>query len=133
MISKHWITEGGPLIYRGYFAANGEEDTFLITTQGDNAYGHSVYLESTLIGSWSGSPASAFHNQTFLLLRLQAGSPHIFTVVIDHMGLDMTFFVDSDQMKTPRGIMAYTLGGHSDQSAISWKVTGTSGVNIIRT
>ncbi|KAJ5368740.1 uncharacterized protein N7496_008500 [Penicillium cataractarum] len=117
----------GSLIYRGNFTANGGEELFSITTQGGNAYGHSVYLGSTFLGSWRGSSGAASHDQTFSIPRLKAGSHYIFTVVIDHMGLDMNFFVDSDEMKTPRGILNYNLTGHLEPSDISWKMTGNLG------
>ncbi|KAJ5011871.1 beta-galactosidase [Colletotrichum sp. SAR 10_99] len=54
------------------------------------------------------------------------GSDHTLTVVIDHMGMPMDFYVHSEAMKTPRGILNYSLAGHQ-QSGIKWKLTGNFG------
>ncbi|KAI8226687.1 putative beta-galactosidase E [Colletotrichum sp. SAR 10_96] len=64
--------------------------------------------------------------QAFQLQPLDAGSDHTLTVVIDHMGMPMDFYVHSEAMKTPRGILNYSLAGHQ-QSGIKWKLTGNFG------
>ncbi|RFU30989.1 hypothetical protein B7463_g5308, partial [Scytalidium lignicola] len=116
----------GVLIYRGHFIATGDESTFSITTQGGSAYGSSVWLNNTYIGSWPGIDAASSHSDTYTLPNLKAGSSYILTVVIDNNGLDEDFTVGSDQMKNPRGILNYTLSGRP-QSAIIWKLTGNLG------
>ncbi|KAF4413711.1 putative beta-galactosidase E [Colletotrichum fructicola] len=117
---------GGSLIYRGHFTASGAESLFNITTSGGQAYGHSVWLDSTFLGSFKGDPHVSNFTQAFQLQPLDAGSDHTLTVVIDHMGMPMNFYVHSEAMKTPRGILDYSLAGHQ-QSDIKWKLTGNFG------
>jgi beta-galactosidase len=50
----------------------------------------------------------------------------VITVVIDNMGLDEDWTVGEEEMKNPRGILNYSLSGHS-ASAITWKLTGNLG------
>ena len=45
----------GSLIYRGHFTATGGESTFQVTTQGGLAFGHSIWLNSTFLGSFRGA------------------------------------------------------------------------------
>lgn len=116
----------GSLIYRGRFTATGNESALSISTQGGSAFGHSVFLNGTLLGSWPGIDRDENYNQTVTLPNISAGSLYILTVVIDHMGLDENFSPGSDEMKNPRGILNYDLSGRP-QSAISWKITGNYG------
>lgn len=116
----------GSLIYRGRFTTSGNESSFSITTQGGSAFGHSVFLNGTVLGSWPGIDKDENYNQTLTLPNLSAGSTYILTVVIDHMGLDENFSPGSDEMKNPRGILNYDLSGRP-QSAITWKITGNFG------
>ncbi|KAL9619062.1 MAG: hypothetical protein Q9160_006317 [Pyrenula sp. 1 TL-2023] len=116
----------GSLIYRGRFTASGNESSFTITTQGGSAFGHSLFLNGTVLGSWPGIDRDENYNQTVTLPNLSAGSTYILTVVIDHMGLDENFNPGSDEMKNPRGILNYNLAGQP-QSALTWKLTGNFG------
>jgi beta-galactosidase len=117
----------GSLLYRGHFVANGTESSLYLLTEGGYAFGHSVWLNSTYLGSWPGDPAAMFYNQTLLFpMELQRGKPYVLTVLIDHMGLDENFPANVQIMKDPRGILDYDLKGR-DKSAISWKVTGNLG------
>lgn len=116
----------GTLIYRGHFVANGKEDTFHVHTQGGLAFGSSVWINETYVGSWPGISVDADYNATYTLPTLQAGKPHVITVVIDNMGLDENWIVGQELMKGPRGILNYALSGHS-ASAITWKLTGNLG------
>lgn len=116
----------GNLLYRGHFTATGKESTLYLETQGGTAYGASVWLNSTLLGSWPGIDKDSNYNQTLTLPNLKSGQPAVFTVLIDNMGLDEDFRVGSDKMKNPRGILKYALSGR-DQSAITWKLTGNLG------
>ena len=54
----------GSLLYRGSFIADGAESSIYLLTEGGYAYGHSVWLNSTYLGSWAGIDADMFHNQT---------------------------------------------------------------------
>lgn len=116
----------GTLIYRGHFVATGNETTFSVHTQGGSAFGSSVWLNQTYLGSWTGNAASSDNNSTYKLPKLTAGKPYVLTVVVDNMGLEEDWTVGSEQMKEPRGILDYQLSGRS-QSAISWKLTGNLG------
>ncbi|KAJ0419172.1 putative beta-galactosidase [Aspergillus carlsbadensis] len=116
----------GSLLYRGSFVAEGSESSIYLLTEGGFAYGHSVWLNSTYLGSWTGSPSEMFHNQTLSFPEtLQAGKPYVLTVLIDHMGLDLNFAVNIQTMKDPRGILDYDIG--RSKSAITWKMTGNLG------
>ncbi|OHW89603.1 glycosyl hydrolase family 35 protein [Colletotrichum incanum] len=114
------------LLYRGHFKANGEESTFNITTQGGNAYGASIWLNDEFIGSWVGNAIAPAHNSTFTLPKLTKDKDYVFTVVVDHMGLNGNWVVGEEQQKNPRGILNYNLAGH-EQSDIKWKITGNLG------
>jgi len=116
----------GVLIYRGYFVANGKESTFQIDTQGGSAYGSSVWLNSTYVGSWPGIDRSSSHNDTYTLPNLVSGKTYVITIVVDNNGLDENWIVGSDEMKDPRGILNYVLSGHA-QSDVTWKLTGNLG------
>jgi beta-galactosidase GanA len=116
----------GVLIYRGHFTANGQETTLNIETQGGSAFGSSVWLNSSYIGSWPGIDASSAWNSTYTVPNLVSGKSYVFTVVVDNNGLDENWVVGPDEMKDPRGILNYSLDGHA-QSDISWKLTGNLG------
>lgn len=116
----------GSLIYRGHFNSTGAESSLFIETQGGFAYGHSIWLDGTFIGSWVGIDADENYNATYSLPALTGGSSHVFTILIDHMGLTENYVVGDDTMKEPRGILGYQLASRS-QSAISWKMTGNLG------
>lgn len=116
----------GVLVYRGHFIASGSETTFQIATQGGSAFGSSVWLNSTYIGSWAGIDATGYKSSTYTLPNLSAGKPYTFTVVIDNNGLDENWVVGPDGMKSPRGILDYALSGHA-KSDITWKLTGNLG------
>ncbi|KAL5334625.1 putative beta-galactosidase A [Aspergillus crustosus] len=78
----------GYLLFRGHFTANGKEGNFSIQTQGGNAFGSSVWLSDTYLGSWSGDNAFNDNNATYTLPRLKKGRDYVFTVVVDNMGLE---------------------------------------------
>lgn len=119
---------GGSLIYRGHFIANGHEKNLYLQIQGGNAFGYSAWLDSVFLGSWVGDPNNEAYNQTLSFIQqLHPGETYTITIVIDHMGLDENFYVNTDAMKAPRGILDYTLSGHVDQSIVLWKLTGNFG------
>lgn len=116
----------GSLLYRRSFIADGSESFIYLLTEGGYAYGHSVWLNSTYLGSWAGIDADMFHNQTLSFPEeLEPGSTYVLTVLIDHMGLDLNFPTNVQTMKDPRGILDFNWG--RDKSAISWKITGNLG------
>ncbi|KAL8719117.1 MAG: hypothetical protein Q9225_003829 [Loekoesia sp. 1 TL-2023] len=116
----------GSLLFRGHFTTTGKEVNFSLRTQGGAAYGVSVFLNSSFLGSWPGNGTGFEYNQTLALPALNAGQPAVITVLLDNMGLDENGRVGTDQMKNPRGILNYTLAGR-EQSDIKWKITGNLG------
>lgn len=116
----------GTLLYRGHFVANGNESTLYLETSGGSAYGHSVWLNGTYLGSFAGFDAAEVGNSTLTLPNLNAGSTYVITVVIDTMGLDENWTVGSDETKDPRGILDFYLSGHS-KSDVTWVMTGNLG------
>ncbi|KAF4471176.1 beta-galactosidase [Fusarium albosuccineum] len=118
----------GSLLYRGHFTASGGESRLFISTQSGDGFGHSIWLNSTFIGSWAGQSGVASRNQTLRFpQKLKAGAPYVITVLIDHMGLHDNWLADAQEMKEPRGILDYELSGHPNQSDVSWKMTGNIG------
>jgi len=113
----------GNLLFRGHFAANGLESNINLNTQGGTAFGHSVWLNGTFIGSFAGDAGDSSTSQTYNLPRLTSGQPYVLTILLDNMGLDENGVIGTSQMKNPRGILNFNLGGHV-QSDISWKLTG---------
>lgn len=112
----------GSVLFRGHFVAQqGNESTFLLTTQGGEAYAASVWLNGTLLGSWVGDSTAEAYNSTFTLPTLTAGSAYVFTILVDNMGLDENG-VGGDEAKHPRGILDYTF-----DADITWKITGNLG------
>ncbi|KAJ5167175.1 beta-galactosidase A [Penicillium canariense] len=126
LFSSDYGFHTGALLYRGHFTANGKETTFSVQTQGGTAYGHSVWINETYVGSWAGISVGSKYNATYTLPTLQSGKTYVITVVVDNMGLDEDWTVGSELMKDPRGILQYSLPGQ-EASAISWKLTGNLG------
>jgi beta-galactosidase GanA len=125
LFSSDYGYHTGVLLYRGHFVATGNESSFYIHTQGGSAFGSSVWLNSTYIGSWAGIDKDEDHNATYTLPNLVAGKSYVFTVVIENNGLGENGFAGLDQMKDPRGILNYSLDGV--QTSITWKLTGNFG------
>ncbi|KAI5921866.1 beta-galactosidase precursor [Camillea tinctor] len=121
----------GVLLFRGHFTARGSEKTLEIQTQGGTAYGHSIWLNGTFLGSWAGDASSASHAASYALPRdlLEPGCPYVLTVVLDHMGLDENGVVGLDTGKAPRGILRYRLASSlfSPATPIAWKLAGNLG------
>lgn len=117
----------GSLIYRGHFKATGNESSLFLSVSGGNAFSHCVWLNSTYLGSWVGSPAESIHNQTFTFASAPTpNGNYVVTVLIDHMGLTQNTYIGVEGVKEPRGILDYALSGH-EQSDITWKMTGNFG------
>jgi hypothetical protein len=129
LIASDYGFHTGSLIYRGHFAAHGNESSLCLSTTGGLAFGQSVWINETYIGSWVGNSTARSYNQTLDIpsnLRLNAGGSYVLTVVIDHMGMETNWSPGLDFMKTPRGIIDYQLSGHA-QGDIAWKLTGNLG------
>lgn len=116
----------GVLIYRGHFVATGNETTLSTWTQGGAAYGTSAWLNSTYLGSFAGNGWTSADNSTYNLPNLVRGQSYVFTILVDNNGLDENWVVGYEDMKSPRGILDYSLSGRS-QSDITWKLTGNLG------
>lgn len=117
----------GSLIYRGHFIATGNESTLYVDLQGGYAFAYSIWLNSTFVASFPGAGKYEEYNSTYTLpASLTKGASYVFTIVIDHMGLDENYTPGQDQLKDPRGVLDYSLSGHS-QSDITWKLTGNLG------
>ena len=116
----------GSLIYRGHFTSTSSESSLYLATQGGSAFGNSVWLNSTFLGSFRGADVYSEWNQTFALSNLDVNCPYVITILIDNMGLSENGQAGSSEMKTPRGVLDYTLSGH-DKSDVSWKLTGNLG------
>lgn len=67
----------GTLLFRGWFMANGDETTFSVHTQGGTAYGASVWLDDTFLGSWPGNSVTSNYTQRLQLPRLTPGTRHV--------------------------------------------------------
>jgi len=116
----------GYLLFRGHFVATGDETTFAAQTQGGTAYGSSAWLNGTFLGSWAGNDATSNYLSTYTLPKLTKGQHYVITILVDNMGLDENWTVGYDEAKLPRGILNYTLSGHSS-SDVTWKLTGNLG------
>ena len=115
----------GALLYRGHFTASGAEKTIYLSTQGGSAFGSSAWLNSTFLGSWTGTDASPAANATYTLPNLTPGTPYVVTVLVDNMGLDENWVVGPDEMKHARGILDYDLV--DSNALVTWKLTGNLG------
>ncbi|KAG7135028.1 beta-galactosidase A like protein [Verticillium longisporum] len=116
----------GSVIYRGHFTATTAKSTLNITLQGGHAFGASIWLDDQHLGSWPGSASAPSGTLTMALPSLKPDTSHVFTVLIDLMGLNGNYVLGEDNLKTPRGILAYSLSGH-EPDAIKWKLTGNLG------
>lgn len=112
----------GSLLFRGHFVASGNESTITLSTEGGEAYGVSVWLNGTFIGSWAGIDVTESYNQTLTLPTLTAGKTYVITILIDNMGLDENGSVGGDGAKDPRGILNYVF-----PTDITWKISGNLG------
>lgn len=75
----------GSLIYRGHFTACGDESYLYLSTQGGSGFGHSVWINSTYLGSFNGAGVPSGVNQTLLIPSdsLSSGKQYVITVLID--------------------------------------------------
>ncbi|KAK4904102.1 hypothetical protein LTR49_026381 [Elasticomyces elasticus] len=129
LFSSDYGYEAGALLYRGHFTANGVESTFNVTTQGGGGFAHAIWLTSPqggfgsrFLGAYVGN-GSQGDKATVTLPALEQDKRYTLTIVIDHMGTEANWTPGLDLLKTPRGILNYTLSGHL-ASDVSWKITG---------
>ncbi|KAI0481363.1 glycoside hydrolase superfamily [Xylariaceae sp. FL0804] len=122
----------GVLVYRGHFNSSGTENSFSIYTEGGDGYGSSVWLDDTFIGSWLGDGGDDSHGETYTLnATLEAGSEHVFTVVVDQTGHDENYDPGANEMSAPRGVVGWSLNSYTDAYStgtwVDWKLTGNLG------
>ncbi|KAG6901882.1 hypothetical protein C0995_007006 [Termitomyces sp. Mi166 len=118
----------GNILWRGHLNATGTETAFSVQVQGGSAFGFSVWLDSTFIGSWEGDAAYSEYTGTFQFPSfLEEGSAHVLTILQDHMGYEEDWWAAGDDFKIPRGILNYTFFGESVPIVNVWKVTGNLG------
>jgi hypothetical protein len=98
--------------------------------QGGVAFGYSVWLDQTFLGSWVGDAVNANYEDTFNFTGtggLVSGSQHVITILQDHMGYEEDWWAGSDNFKTPRGILSYFFVGSSGTEISVWKLAGNLG------
>lgn len=120
----------GSLIYRGHFAANGNESSLYVNITGGSGFGYSIWLNDAFLSSWDGAgpgQGNATYESTISLIghTLDTGAESIITIVIDHMGQDEEA-PGTDAIKSPMGLINYSLDGHV-QCNITWTLTGNLG------
>jgi hypothetical protein len=120
----------GSLLFRGHFTATGSESVIHLNVSGGPAFAFSAWVNSTILGSWSGTGDAAIANLTLPMPTLNAGEPYVLNVLSDHMGQNGNWFIGYNEMKTPRGIVGYDFPGHTAANdsrvddGIKWKITG---------
>ncbi|KAI4861433.1 glycoside hydrolase family 35 protein [Hypoxylon rubiginosum] len=128
---------GGSLLYRGHFtaAAADEELSLFLNVTGGDGFGYSLWLDGAFVASWDGgADGPATHDATIPLglSSLEAGTPHVLTLLVDHMGQDEEA-PGTDQIKTPMGLVGFALAGHAGRQAdVKWKLTGNLGGEAYR-
>ncbi|KAI0020857.1 glycoside hydrolase family 35 protein [Xylariomycetidae sp. FL0641] len=118
----------GMLVYRGHFNATGYENKLALWTQGGSGFAHSIWLDDQFIASYAGN-GSAEYNQSMYALNttLEAGSAHVFTVLVDQLGHNEES-IGEDDMKAPRGILGWNLQtSKASSTPVTWKFTGNIG------
>lgn len=76
----------GNILWRGHFISTGAESAVTMNVSGGAAFGYSVWLDETYVGSWEGDNLRTWYEGNFTLPALQAGEKHVLTVLQDHMG-----------------------------------------------
>ncbi|KAJ7067978.1 glycoside hydrolase family 35 protein [Mycena amicta] len=118
----------GNILWRFSFNATGLEKGFLVDVQGGAAFAYSVWLDQTFLGSWKGDPLFSDFNGTFPFpSAVRKGSPHVLTILQDHMGYEENWWAAGEDFKTPRGILRYSFAGVNGPVAGVWKVAGNLG------
>ncbi|KAI1454933.1 glycoside hydrolase family 35 protein [Annulohypoxylon moriforme] len=119
----------GVLVYRGHFNATGYETTFSLWQSGGTGFAASIWVDDYLLSSYTGNPANESFQGKYDVTGpgFEAGSEHVFTVVVENMGLNEDG-IGSDEQKAPRGILGWRLAtSKATNTPISWKLTGNLG------
>lgn len=119
----------GNILWRAHFTSTSGETGFKLNVQGGSAFGYSVWLNQTFLGSWVGNAGNASYEGTFSFTDtegLVSGSHYAITILQDHMGYEEDWSADDD-FKTPRGILNYSFVGGSGTEVSTWKVAGNLG------
>ncbi|KAI1393322.1 glycoside hydrolase family 35 protein [Hypoxylon trugodes] len=121
----------GVLVYRGHFNATGNEVNFSLWTQGGTGFASSIWLDDHLVSSFLGNPANDSYQGKYDITGgagLEAGSSHVFTVVVENVGLTENYDPGEDDMKAPRGILGWRLEtSKATNTPITWKLAGNFG------
>lgn len=85
LLSGDYGYHTGSLIYRGHFAAHGNETSLYLSTQGGSGFGHSVWINSTYLGSFDGAGVPGGVNQSLSIPSnlLSRGKNYVISVLID--------------------------------------------------
>jgi hypothetical protein len=115
-------------LWRAHFVATGDEKAFWPTIIGGTAFGYSIWLDETFIGSFAGDATLDRYNQSYTFPKqLVRGEKHVITILQDHTGLEGDWWAAGDSFKTPRGILNYTFPGSPKTIIDTWKLTGNLG------
>lgn len=119
----------GTLLFRGRFNATGSESSLFLRSMGGVAFASSVWLDGKFVGANLANSNHSDANSTYSIPQLEEGTLHVFTIMVDNMGLNENFVVGAEDMKQPRGIIEYHLTSSSgaETEIDSWKLTGNLG------
>ncbi|KAF5370168.1 hypothetical protein D9758_001409 [Tetrapyrgos nigripes] len=117
----------GNILWRGHFNATGSETGVKLDVWGGTAFGYSVWLDSTFLGSWEGDAAHATFEGSFNFPTTLKKGAYVLTVLQDHMGIETNWWSADDFFKTPRGIQSFEFLGSNETQVTVWKVTGNLG------
>ncbi|KAF4619804.1 hypothetical protein D9613_005466 [Agrocybe pediades] len=118
----------GNILWRAQFSSTGAETAFTVRVSGGSAFGYSVWLDSTFIGSWTGDAVHGDYEGTFKFPKSPTkGSNHVITILQDHMGYEEDWTAASESFKAPRGILSYSFVGSPSTNVTLWKVAGNLG------
>lgn len=118
----------GNILWRAHFNSTGSETGFVAEVWGGAAFGFSIWLDSTFLGSWEGDATHGSYTKTVSFpSALTSSSPHVITILQDHMGYEEDWTAATDDFKNPRGLRSYSFVGSSSTNVSVWKVTGNLG------
>ncbi|KAL3417481.1 glycosyl hydrolase family 35 [Phlyctema vagabunda] len=112
------------ILWRGHFVATGQEGNFKAEIQGGSAFCTSLWLDDKQLAYFPGIYNVAAKNLTVKIPNLDYGTPHVITIIQDHMGLEQNYGPGGDLHKIPRGILNY---GFTSNISVYWKTTGNIG------
>lgn len=120
----------GNILWRAHFTSTGSETGFTLNVQGGDAFGYSVWLDQTFLGSWVGDAVHANYEGTLTFPDtegLVSGRQHVITILQDHMGYEEDWTAASNDFQAPRGLLSYSFVGGSGTEVSIWKVAGNLG------